>query len=183
VTAANFAAALLFTLKEEGGFSDDPHDPGGATMKGVTLTEYRAYFGQPKATVAELKAITGEQVADIYQHKYWDGVRGDELPAGVDLSVFDMGVNAGPVTSIKILQRELAIKADGILGPKTLAEVRRQIPATLIMWLESGQLRYYRSLTTFKYFGKGWINRTIARQAAAMSVLPPAGAVKAERLV
>jgi lysozyme family protein len=177
----NFASSLLFTLKEEGGFSDDAHDPGGATMKGITLTEFREYFGVPTATAVDLQNISDVQVSNIYQNKYWNGVQADSLPAGVDLSVFDMGVNAGMKTSIKILQRELAVKDDGVLGEKTMAAVNRQVPATLIAWLETGQARYYRSLSTFRYFGRGWINRTMARQNAALALLPPANAVKADK--
>jgi lysozyme family protein len=152
-------------------------------MQGITLAEFREFFNLPDATADDLKAITPGQVSDIYMTKYWQGVQGDALPAGVDLSVFDMGVNAGPETSIKILQRELGVTADGVIGPLTLAAASRQVPATLIGWLETGQARYYRSLAAFRYFGRGWINRCVARQGAALGALPSAKAVKVHTII
>jgi lysozyme family protein len=166
----NFSLSLQFTLAAEGGFSDDPNDPGGATMDGITLGEFRTYTGNSGATVDQLKAITTAIRDQIYRDDYWGPAYAAMLPAGVDLSVFDMGVNAGPVTSVKIMQRELAVTPDGIVGSITLAAVARNMP-DLIDWLETGQERYYRSLSGFQYFGRGWIARAQARQQAAQALV------------
>jgi len=165
----SFLLALEFTLAAEGGFSDDPHDPGGATMQGITLAEFRKYTGNQAATVAELRAITPMLRDAIYRDDYWGPSYATRLPPGVDLSVFDMGVNAGPLTSVKILQSELAVPADGLVGPITLMAVSRNMP-DLIGWLETGQERYYRSLSGFRYFGRGWISRARARMQAAQAL-------------
>lgn len=182
MAAENFDMSLSFTLKEEGGFSDDPQDPGGATMDGITLAEFQSWFGSDK-TVDDLKNISPSQLEMIYEESYWNQVRGDELPAGVDCSMFDFAVNAGPHEAIKVLQRELAVVVDGILGPITMGVLVRQMPMIVIDWLETGQLRFYRSLSTYRYFGKGWVNRTLARHAQSLALLPPAHAVKANRIV
>jgi lysozyme family protein len=174
MTAANFDAALEFTLLQEGGFSDDPNDPGGPTMDGITLSEFQTWFGADK-TVDDLKAITRDQASTIYQASYWEKVNGEELPSGVDLSMFDMAVNAGPTRSIQILQKELNVAVDGILGPITLKVLLRNQPTAVISWLDTGQTRFYRSLSTFQYFGRGWLNRTEARYHAAMMLAIPIG--------
>lgn len=90
----NFAACLRLTLAYEGGWSDNPADPGGATMKGITLATYSAWLGKD-ATKAELKAIPQAHIEAIYRHEYWDKVRGDDLPAGLDLVAFDAAANSG----------------------------------------------------------------------------------------
>jgi Glycosyl hydrolase 108/Predicted Peptidoglycan domain len=138
-------------------------------MQGITLEDFRTYFKKPKATIADLKAITPEQVSDIYMHEYWEGVRADVLKDGVDLSVFDMGVNAGVTRSIKLLQQALGVDVDGILGPHTLKAVYALDAAVLIRRLYTEQLDFYRSLPGFTYFGKGWTNREYGDRAAALS--------------
>jgi lysozyme family protein len=173
----NFSISLLFTLKSEGGFSDDPHDPGGATMKGVTLEVYRDYKGNSELTAADLKRITDAEISDIYMSRYWAKVRAEELPDGIDLSVFDMGVNAGPATSIKLLQRALGVTADGIFGPITLAAVSAAAPHALVQTLYQRQITYYRSLSTFKYFGKGWTRRCQGRRQAALALIATVEAI------
>ncbi len=170
----DFAFSLMFTLNQEGGFSDDPHDPGGATMDGITLAEFQAWYGHDK-TVADLKAITGEQLGQIYMESYWVQVRGGDLPAGVDLSVFDMGVNAGPKRSIELLQAVLGVTADGVLGPISLAALAsvtaNGVTLSVLKKLAKAQGDFYRSLSTYKYFGKGWIARANARYNAAAGLL------------
>ena len=74
----NFERCLACTLKEEGGWSDDPHDPGGATMRGVTLATYREYH--PGASKDDLRHISDTDLQHIYRHGYWEPIKGDELP-------------------------------------------------------------------------------------------------------
>jgi lysozyme family protein len=171
----NFDLSLMFTLKWEGGFSNDPHDPGGATMEGVTLAEYRIFRGDPSITVDQLKAITPQELEDIYYTNYWEVVRApDILPDGVDLSVYDMAVNAGPSRSLKIMQQVLGVTADGLIGPRTEAAILAISADTLgfLRKLAWGQGQFYRSLPTYKFFGRGWINRANARFFAARALLP-----------
>jgi lysozyme family protein len=173
----NFEASLLFCLKQEGGFSDDPHDPGGATFEGITLAEFRDFIGAPMATAADLQNISPGLVSNIYYTNYWTAVGAvAELSDGIDLSVFDMGVNAGPSRSIKLLQAALGVAADGIIGPITLAALNDpgvlDDPVSLLRQLAHRHGEFYRSLSTFQFFGRGWIIRANARFHAAVGVLP-----------
>jgi len=154
----NFKYCLEQILEHEGGFVNHPKDPGGATNKGVTLATYRGYLGRD-ATVEELKNISREELEAIYKFRYWDPVSGDKLPAGIDLSVFDMAVNAGPAKSIKLLQRALGLPTDGIIGPKTLTAIGSNKGLEVIDRFAVERLKYYRGLSHFSTFGKGWERR------------------------
>lgn len=163
----DFPDCLKFTLLVEGGWSSNPNDPGGDTMQGITLAVYREWNDDPNTTADQLRNISAADVSAIYEQSYWDKVQGDQLAAGVDLSVFDMQVNSGS-NSAKILQATVGVTVDGNIGPITLAATNKINPATLINALAVHQEAFYRSLADFQYFGNGWINRTVARKAAAL---------------
>ena len=99
--AENFEVSLRMVLKHEGGFVDHPKDPGGATNKGVTRQTYESFLGRPLESVNELIEISDEHIQEIYRIRYWDKIKGDDLPSGLDFSVFDWGVNSGPSRSAK----------------------------------------------------------------------------------
>jgi len=165
-----FSGALDFVLSEEGSFVDNPDDPGGATNKGITLATFREY--QPGATVDELRAISDADVWRIYRLGYWNKMRCGDLPAGVGLSVFDFGVNAGPGPSARMLQWASGLSGDdvdGIVGPHTIAAANRRAPAILIDTLAAMQTAHYRRLADFPTFGKGWLARTVRRRVAALA--------------
>lgn len=111
----NFARALSLVLKSEGLWSDHPADPGGATMKGVTLANFRRYV-KADATKADLRKITDAQVATVYRRFYWDATAGAQLPSGVDYAVFDFAVNSGPGRAAKYLQAVAGVRQDGRIG-------------------------------------------------------------------
>ncbi len=119
---SNFAEALQKVLAHEGGFSDHPLDPGGMTNLGVTRRVWEEWTGHP-VTVRQMTELTPVKVAPMYRRKYWDKVRGDELPAGIDLVVFDAAVNSGPGRAAKWLQACVGVDVDGDIGPKTLAAI------------------------------------------------------------
>jgi lysozyme family protein len=154
----NFPYALAFTLKQEGEWSDNPRDPGGATMKGVTLLTFSKYLGR-QATKDELKDISFAQLSDIYKKMYWDVCRCDDLPSGLDMAVFDLAVNAGPSRSIKILQGVCGVERDGIIGPATLSAVKEIRPGAILSDISAARRDFYRSLKSFPDFGKGWLRR------------------------
>lgn len=168
----NFPACLAITLAHEGGWADHPKDPGGATMKGITLATYRQY--RPGATKAQLRAITDAEVQAIYRRGYWDAVRGDDLPAGLDLVAFDAAVNSGPSRGAKWLQMALGVTADGVIGPKTLAAAGRADPVWTISKACTLRLTFLRNLSTWPTFGKGWRRRVddVQAKALAMAALP-----------
>jgi len=154
----NFEHSLAHVLKHEGGWADHPRDPGGATMKGVTLATYSDWLGR-QATKEELRAISDEHLRAIYKTRYWDAVRGDDLPAGLDYVVFDMAVNSGPGRAARMLQAAVGATPDGAIGPKTLAAVQAQAPAALIAAFQRSRQHFLEALPTFDAFGKGWTRR------------------------
>ena len=154
----NFDRCLSEVLQHEGGWVDDPHDPGGATMRGITIGTFRAWKGRG-VTKAELRAITDADLRAIYHQKYWDAVRGDDLPAGLDLVAFDAAVNSGPSRGAKWLQTALGVAADGKIGPATIAAARKAQPEAVIDRATSARLAWLRTLPTWGRFGKGWARR------------------------
>jgi len=155
----NFEPCLKFVLHHEGGWSDHPRDPGGATMKGVTIAVYREYFGRT-VSKEELRAIPDEHLFDLYRTRYWNRSRCDEFKPGIDLSVFDMAVNAGPGRSARLLQRCVGAVEDGVIGPRTMAAVEAMPVRDLIINFADTRRRFYRGLKAFETFGRGWLRRT-----------------------
>lgn len=154
----NFDEALRLVLVHEGGFVDHPRDPGGATMKGVTLTTFRRHFGSNKS-VADLKNITPAQLAVVYRAGYWDKIRGDQLPLGVDYAVFDAAVNSGPGRAAVWLQAAVGAAQDGAIGPNTLSKVGTHEPPSVVNDVCDRRLSFLRGLNTFSTFGRGWTRR------------------------
>lgn len=175
---SNWKQAFNQMLASEGGFSDDERDNGnklpdgrkGSTMLGVTQFNWEKHIGH-QVTHEQMKKLTPADVEPLYKKKYWDAVRADELPSGIDYMVFDMGVNAGPGRSIKLLQTSLGVPADGGLGPITLKAVLAADPVKLIERFSQEKEAFYRSLDSFKTYGKGWLNRVEQVKAKSTSML------------
>lgn len=146
----NFQASLKVTLAYEGGWSDHPKDPGGATMKGITLATFRRFF--PSATKSQLRSISDENIGRIYKLDYWDKVNGDRLAAGVDLAAFDAGVMSGPGRANKWLLASA--------GGADHSTVKR---------LCAKRLGFVQSLAIWKTFGKGWGKRIAAIEAKGVA--------------
>ena len=165
----NFKKSLSCVLKHEGEWSDHPADPGGATMKGITLANYRRYV-KKTGTKADLKAITDEQIEKVYYRKYWLVAACDKLPDGVDYAVFDFAVNSGPSRAAKFLQSVVGATQDGNIGPATLAAVKNGPASIIIQRLCRNRLDWLRGLKTFKTFGKGWTSRVVAVEKDALAM-------------
>src|SRR4029077_17224643 len=148
-----FNPCLVFTLKEEGGYSDDPADPGGATNMGITLATYRQWADNPNLAPLQVRDLAERTARAIYRSLYWNPLRADALPIGVDLSVFDMGVNAGIWRSARLLQRALCFAGAGCIGPETPGAAAKCDPRALVTDLAGRQAAYYRSLADFATFG------------------------------
>ena len=164
----NFERCLPHVLQYEGGFVNHPADPGGATNKGITIATYRKW--KPGATVAQLRGITDAEVAAIYKAWYWQPVRGDELPAGLDLVAFDAAVNSGPSRSAKWLQLAVGVDQDGKIGPATIKAAGYNYPPAAIMRAIAIRRGFLKSLKTWPTFGKGWTARLDAIEAAALAM-------------
>ena len=169
MTSANFRACLTVTLREEGGNSDDPHDHGGRTSRGVTQREYDAYRAARGQPMADVWTATQTEIEDIYHTQYWNPYC-DSLPSGLDLAFFDFGVNAGRQQAVKALQRALGVSADGMFGIRTKEAIdsASDIGAVIHAFCERRRA-FYQALAQFPRYGKGWMARTarVERAAAA----------------
>ena len=171
----NFPPCLSVTLSHEGGWADHPKDPGGATMKGVTLATYRKT--RPGATKADLRRISDAELEAIYRKGYWNPVRGENLPAGVDLATFDYAVNSGPSRAAKALQLSVGATPDGVVGQKTVNAAALKNSAATVRAICARRLTFLRGLSTFTTFGKGWSRRVADVEARGVAM---AGAGRAE---
>jgi lysozyme family protein len=151
---AQFDQIIGRILAHEGGFVEHPKDPGGATNFGITERVARAagYRGH-------MRNLPRETAVAIYRAQYWDRVQGDKLPGAVAFQVVDAAVNHGTGNAIRWLQAAAGVAADGIIGPVTLAAVRKADPADLVLVFNAIRLEFYAALSTFGTFGRGWTRR------------------------
>lgn len=175
----NFDRALSLVLKHEGGYVDHPRDPGGATNKGITIATYRRYV-KKNGTKEDLKRISDADVAKVYRKHFWDKVRGDDLPSGVDYAVFDFAVNSGPTRAAKYLQRVLGVTQDGIIGGETLKAAAWAKGDFVIDRLCDDRMDFLRSLKTWPTFGKGWTRRVSGVRAEALRMVKDMPSMPAE---
>jgi lysozyme family protein len=166
----SFPAALAAVLRSEGGYCDNPHDPGGATNQGVTQAVYDAWRAERKLFKRSVRFISAAEVSAIYLERYWNACRCDDLPAGVDYAVFDFAVNSGPGRAAKELQRAVDVADDGRIGPATIAAVNAADPRRVIHSLCSARQCYLESLSSFEFFGTGWTRRVASVEVQARSM-------------
>jgi len=167
---SNYDECLKTILHHEGGYVNHPKDPGGETNLGVTKRVYQEHGG-----TKDMKDLVVEDVAPIYKKGYWDRIKGDDLPGGLDLCVFDFGVNAGPARAAKFLQSMIGTKVDGGIGPNTLAKVEEYIRENgeheSVKKYQEMRQKYYEQLSTFDTFGKGWTRRVEETTKLALDII------------
>lgn len=154
----NFETALEMLLEHEGGYVNHPKDPGGETNLGVTKRTWAKWLDRD-INEGEMKELTPEDVADLYKKEYWDRLKCDNLPTGLDFFCFDWGVNSGTGRSAKALQRIISVAQDGAIGPKTLRALEDHNAKEVVDLMYSRRQEFYENLTTFETFGKGWTRR------------------------
>jgi lysozyme family protein len=164
----NFPKSLAAVLVHEGGYVNNPKDPGGMTNLGCTKAVWEEHCGYP-VTEKTMRALTPADVAPLYKRKYWDKVCGDDLPTGVDYVVFDSAINSGPGRAAKWLQACVGVEVDGNIGPKTLAAVRAFNQKQLIQDYSKRRLSFLMDLPTWGTFGKGWTKRVYEVEALALT--------------
>ena len=175
---SNWDKSFDMVIAHEGGFTDDPRDPGnklpdgrpGCTMWGCTQANWEAYVGH-HVTHDDMKALKKDDVKPLYKKNYWDAVHGDELPSGVDYAAFDFAINAGPGASRKMIQRALGVAADGAIGPATMAAIKAADGKDFLKKFSDAKIAFYQTLATFPTYGKGWLKRVADVQAAASTML------------
>ena len=166
----NYDKCLQAILHHEGGYVNHPKDPGGETNLGVTKRVYEEWGG-----TKDMKDLLVEDVAPIYKKNYWDKIKADSLPSGLDLCVFDFGVNAGPGRAAKYLQGQIGTMADGGIGPNTLAKLEEYLKFTpveqAIKTYQESRQDYYEQLSTFSSFGRGWTRRVQETTKMALEMI------------
>lgn len=153
-----FAAAFARTIGHEGGYVNDPRDPGGETKFGISK---RAYPGE------DIAGLTIERAAALYARDYWTPIKGDQLPDAVAAEVFDAAVNHGVSAGVRMLQRAVGVSADGIMGPVTLATAQAIEPMHFVLRFNAARLEFYADLPTFPAFGRGWARRVAGNLRSA----------------
>ncbi len=170
MAARNFSICLAAILSEEGGFADNPGDPGGATNMGITRATLATWRGQAVSR-EDVMMLERPELERIYREKFWAAISADDVSDGLDLALFDDAVNSGPRQAIRDLQRALQVTEDGLCGPVTRAAMEACAPADLIVALGAARLARLKGLSHFSLFGRGWARRIqrIERQAKALA--------------
>lgn len=164
---SNFEPSLKRVLVHEGGFVNDPDDPGGPTNRGVTQRVYNGFRTRKGLAPRSVRLITAEEVAEIYKAQYWDAVRGDDLPSGLDYAVFDFAVNSGVSRAVKYLQKVLGVAQDGILGERSLAAAHERDVMMILEQYIADRMTFLRSIRKgggWKKFGRGWTRRVMGEK-------------------
>ena len=174
---AAFDRALAHVLRMEGGYTDDPYDPGGPTNLGITLADLASYRGiaidseTEVALKVAVQALKPADVTPIYRSRYWQPCFAPQLPAPLALFHFDTAVNHGIVAAARMLQQALAVDVDGEIGPITLAAATTSQPLAVLDRYAAVRRDRYRALPTFWRFGRGWLARVDATEAAAKALV------------
>jgi lysozyme family protein len=167
----NFGKCLSRVLVHEGGYVNDPVDPGGATNKGVTQAVYDGWRQSHGQKLQSVQQISVDEIAGIYRLLFWDRVRGDDLPSGLDYAVFDFAVNSGANRSAKYLQAVVGVGGDGLIGKQTLEAVARFGAKQAVIALCNKRQGFLRGLKIFWRFGKGWTRRVDQVRSDALQMV------------
>lgn len=167
----NFEACIAQVKPFEGGYVNDPKDPGGETNWGISKRSY------PHLNI---RGLSWDTAKAIYERDFWRAQRCDDLPAGVDLVVLDPSINSGRARGTKWLQRALRVAQDGKIGPATIRAAQAADPVAVIRAASAARMGFLRGLGIWSRFGKGWSRRVAAIEAAAIAMVS-VGAVAGER--
>jgi lysozyme family protein len=161
----NFKKALNAVLVFEGGYVNDPSDPGGETKFGISRRSYPDL---------DIKKLTKKTAGEVYRPDYWDACRCDDLPGGVDLIVFDTAVNQGPRFAVRSLQTAAGVTVDGLIGPQTLGaanDFQGGAGSDLVCEIAAIRGERYAKTKNFDRYGHGWMRRLmhVTTQAVSMA--------------
>lgn len=154
----NFEDAVELILKHEGGYVNDPRDPGGETNFGISK---KAYPNE------DIRALTRERAKSLYRRDYWDALRLSEIPYPLALVTFDMAVNAGTGAAAKMLQAAVGATMDGKIGPQTIQKAHDANLRDAVLRLTRRRFTYYAGLPGWKYYSESWTKRTLETLLAA----------------
>jgi lysozyme family protein len=148
-----FDEAFDLLIDHEGGYVNHPNDPGGETKFGISK---RAYPNE------DIAGLTLDRAKVIYKRDYWDKVEADSLPSEIRFDVFDVAVNSGVRTAVRMLQRAAFAEVDGVLGPRTRLAIKSMNPLVLFARINGARLAFMADLPTWNTFGRGWAKRIAA---------------------
>lgn len=160
----NYAECERRVLLSEGGYTNDPRDPGGPTNWGITLVDARLHW-KPNATAEDVRAMPRSVAETIYKQKYWDALRCSELPSGVDYTVFDYGVNSGIGRAARVLRAALGLPAGTRVDDAVIAAAKNTDARRLADAINAERLQFLRHLPTWAHFGAGWDTRVSSVRA------------------
>jgi len=162
----NFEKSFHLVLGEEGGYVNDPRDPGGRTNMGVTQRAWEVFLNRD-VTETEMRKLTPDAVQTFYKLQYWDKLKGDQLPPGVDYAAFDLAVNSGVSRAARYLQQIAGVVQDGVIGPKSLEAILACDPKQTVEAICEMRLDFLKRLSKFSVYGKGWAGRVARVQSKA----------------
>lgn len=165
----NYAKSLDAVLVHEGGFVNNPKDPGGMTNLGCTKSTWESWVGHPVDEKA-MRSLTKKDVEPLYKQKYWDKIFGDQLPDGVDYVVFDCAINSGYGRAIKFLQESVGARQTGMLDGYTFSLIAHADPEDIIRKFSVTRMNFLKSLPTWATFGNGWGRRVNEVLATALQM-------------
>ena len=178
---SNRAAALAWIGLSEGGFVNHPKDPGGATDRGITQRTFDAWNKRQGKEPRPVRGISKAEAEAILIAQYFEPVRFDDLPSGLDYAMADYSVNSGPSRAVKELQRILGVGVDGVMGAQTLSAIAARSLPKLIEDLCFARMEFLRRIPTFGTFGRGWRRRVMGNndgfQVDDIGVIDRAGAL------
>jgi lysozyme family protein len=165
----NWEKSFQMVLKHEGGYVNNKLDPGGMTNLGVTKKVWEEFVGK-EVDEAEMRALTSELVKPLYKKNYWDKIKADQLPIGVDYAAYDLAVNSGTGRAAKYLQRIAGVPDDGVIGPKSMEAIQSCDPEQTVDAICDMRLEFLKKLPTWDTFGKGWGRRVEEVKAKALEM-------------
>ena len=166
-----FPLALKHVLTYEGGYVDHPLDPGGATNMGITHKTLSRFRGETVGKI-DVRNLSIDEASEIYLHYYWHPCHCDDLPVGIDFSVFDCAVNQGAGRATRLLQASVHTTVDGIIGPETLSAIDQTPTLDLLNEFIAHRMNHYGRLSKlFRTFGLGWSRRLTDVHAQSLNLI------------
>ena len=154
----NWDKCFDLVIVNEGGYVDNPADPGGATNWGCTKAVWEQYIGH-EVSKEDIRNLTKEDVKPLYKRNYWDAIHGDALPSGLDYCLFDCAINSGVGRATKFIQEIVGVFADGAIGNNIVTAINQMNTVTMINEFSDKRQAFLETLKTFPVFGKGWTKR------------------------
>ncbi|KXF75346.1 acetylmuramidase [Paramesorhizobium deserti] len=164
-----FPQCMRYVFEEEGGYADNPADPGGPTNMGITLRTLSAWRGHA-VSPDDVKNLGKAEATQIYKVEYWNKIDGDELPAGLDYAVFDFAVNSGPARAAIMLQEIIGVPQDGVIGMQTIRAAESRNVADVINALCDKRQAWLQTLMAADTFGTGWTSRVERVRSRALAL-------------